>query len=111
MVLVDTTDGITMCVAYGWALVNPIRKIYYNLTVTVISVLVALAVGTAELLQLIANELNLTGAFWDWMGGLDFETIGFGIIVIFLLSWLVSAAIWKYRRFDEIYKPPSPSAK
>jgi len=104
MVLVDTTDGITMCVAYGWALVNPIRKIYYNLTVTVISVLVALAVGTAELLQLIANELNPTGPFWDWMGGLDFETIGFGIIVIFLLSWLVSAAIWKYRRFDEIYK-------
>ena len=103
MVLIDTTDGVMMRVAYGWAFLNPIRKIYYNLTVTVISVLVALAIGTAELLQVIGNELSLTGAFWDWLGGIDFETIGFGIIVIFLASWLVSVAIWKCRRFDEIY--------
>jgi high-affinity nickel-transport protein len=109
MVLIDTTDGVTMRVAYGWAFLNPIRKIYYNLTVTVISVLVALAIGTAELLQVVANEMSLTGAFWDWLGGLDFETIGFGIIVIFLASWLVSVAIWKYRRFDEICNPKSYS--
>jgi len=69
----------------------------------VISVLVALAIGTAELLQVIATELNLSGAFWNWLSALDFETIGFGIIIIFLASWLVSVAIWKYRRFDEIY--------
>jgi high-affinity nickel-transport protein len=111
MVLIDTTDGVTMRIAYGWAFVNPIRKLYYNLTVTVISVLVALAIGTAELLQVIANELNLTGAFWDRLGSLDFETIGFGIILIFLVSWLMSIAIWKYRRFDEIYKPNSSSTK
>jgi high-affinity nickel-transport protein len=79
------------------------------LTVTVISVLVALAIGTAELLQVVASELNLTGAVWGWLGGLDFETIGFGIIVIFLVSWLVSVAIWKYRRFDEIALPKPPS--
>jgi len=105
MVLIDTTDGVTMRVAYGWAFMNPIRKIYYNLTVTVISVLVALAIGTTELLQVIANELSLTGPFWGWLSGLDFETIGFGIIIIFLASWLVSVAVWKYRRFDEIYPP------
>jgi high-affinity nickel-transport protein len=105
MVLIDTTDGLTMRVAYGWAFLNPIRKIYYNLTVTVISVLVALAIGTAELLQVIANELKLTGVFWNLLSDLDFETIGFGIIIIFLASWLLSVAVWKYRRFDEIYTP------
>ena len=91
------------------AFLNPIRKIYYNLTVTVISVLVALAIGSAELLQVVASELNLTGAVWGWLGGLDFETIGFGIIIIFLLSWLVSVVIWKCRRFDEIALPKPPS--
>jgi high-affinity nickel-transport protein len=91
-----------MRLAYGWAFLNPIRKIYYNLTVTVISVLVALVIGTAELLQVMASELNLTGTVWGWLGELDFETIGFGIIIIFLASWLISFVIWKYRRFDEI---------
>ena len=105
MVLIDTTDGLTMAAAYGWAFLNPIRKVYYNLTVTVISVLVALAIGTAELLQVIASELRLTGAFWNLLNELDFETIGFGIIIIFLASWLLSVAVWKYRRFDEIYTP------
>jgi high-affinity nickel-transport protein len=110
MVLIDTTDGVTMRVAYGWAFLNPIRKIYYNLTVTVISVLVALAIGTAELLQVMTNELNLTGTFWDSLGNLDFETMGFGIIAIFLASWLVSVGVWKYRKFDEIYAGPPSSA-
>lgn len=109
MVLIDTTDGIMMRVAYGWAFMNPLRKIYYNLTVTVISVLVALAIGTAELLQVIANELSLTGPLWDWLSSLDFETIGYGIILIFLLSWLASVAIWKHKRFDETYSRVSPT--
>ena len=103
MVLIDTTDGVAMRFAYGWAFINPIRKIYYNLTVTVISVLVALAIGTVELLQVVASELNFTGVFWNWLGALDFETIGFLIIIIFVFSWLVSLGYWKYRRFDEKY--------
>jgi high-affinity nickel-transport protein len=103
MVLVDTTDGVTMRLAYGWAFLNPIRKIYYNLTVTVISILVALAIGTAELLQVIANELRLTGPPWEWLSSLDFETLGFAIIIIFLASWLVSVAIWKSKRLDEVH--------
>jgi nickel/cobalt transporter (NiCoT) family protein len=102
MVLIDTTDGVTMRVAYGWAFLNPIRKIYYNLTVTAISVLVALAIGSAELLKVMASELNLTGTFWGWLGTLDFESIGLGIIIIFLVSWVVSVALWKYKRLDEL---------
>jgi high-affinity nickel-transport protein len=105
MVLVDTTDGVTMRFAYGWAFLNPIRKIYYNMTVTVISIIVALAIGTAELLQVIAGELRLVGPFWDWLANLDFETIGFGIIVIFLVSWLISTAVWKYKRLDQVHNP------
>jgi high-affinity nickel-transport protein len=105
MVLIDTTDGVTMRMAYGWAFMNPIRKIYYNLTVTIISVLVALAIGSAELIQVVATEMNLTGEFWGWLNNLDFETIGYGIIGIFLVTWLVSLAVWKIRRFDEQYTP------
>jgi high-affinity nickel-transport protein len=101
MVLVDTTDGVMMGAAYGWAFSNPLRKIYYNLTITVISVFVALAIGTVELLQVITTELNLTGPLWEWLENLDFETIGYGIITIFLASWLIAVAIWKYKRFDE----------
>jgi high-affinity nickel-transport protein len=103
MVLIDTTDGLAMRLAYGWAFINPIRKIYYNLTVTVISVLVALVIGSVELLQVVASELGFTGSFWDWLGALDFETIGFLIIAIFVLSWIVSLGYWKYRRLDEKY--------
>jgi high-affinity nickel-transport protein len=105
MVLIDTTDGVTMRAAYGWAFLNPIRKIYYNLTVTVISVLVALAIGTVELLQVLSSELNLTGPFWSGLDGLDFETVGFVIILIFVVSWGVSVLVWKYRRFDELHLP------
>jgi high-affinity nickel-transport protein len=101
MLTVDTTDGIAMMLAYGWAFMNPVRKIYYNLTVTVISVLVAWAIGTVELLQVLSNELRLSGGLWDWLTGLDFETIGFGIVAIFVLSWLVSLGYWRYKKFDE----------
>src|SRR5439155_669800 len=83
-------DGITMLTAYGWAFLRPIRKIYYNLTVTIISVAVAFAIGGVELLQVLSNELKLTGPFWKWLGTLDFETMGFGIIGIFVVSWLAS---------------------
>ena len=109
MVLIDTTDGVTMRMAYGWAFLDPVRKIYYNLTVTVISVLVALAIGTAELMQVLAAEFKLSGPIWRVLNEMNFETIGFGIIIIFVGSWLVSVAIWKYRRLDKIFAQTSPS--
>ncbi len=101
MVTVDTADGVAMRVAYGWAFLNPIRKIYYNLTVTVISVLVAWAIGTVELLQVLSNELNLNGWFWGWVNGLNFEMIGYGIVLIFILSWGFSFGYWRFKRFDK----------
>jgi high-affinity nickel-transport protein len=104
MVLVDTTDGVTMRVAYGWAFLNPMRKIYYNLTVTVISVLVALAIGSVELLQVLSGELSLSGPFWSSLGALDFETMGYGIVAIFVVTWLVSVVYWRHNRYDELFR-------
>ena len=101
MVTVDTADGVAMRVAYGWAFLNPIRKIYYNLTVTVTSVLVAWAIGTVEILQVLSSELNFNGWFWSWVNGLNFEMIGFGIIGIFALSWGFSFMYWRFKRFDK----------
>ena len=106
MVLVDTTDGVAMNLAYGWAFLKPIRKIYYNLTVTIISVLVAFLIGGVELLQVISGELNLTGGLWNWVAKLDFETMGFGIVAIFVLCWLVSIGFYRYKRLDEGYVLP-----
>ncbi len=114
MVLVDTTDGITMRFAYGWAFLKPIRKIYYNLTVTVISILVAFVIGGIELLSVLAGELGLTGGVWDFLGNLSFEDIGFAVIGLFVVTWGVAAAYYRYRRYDEIafgsVPPPSELA-
>ena len=102
MVLIDTTDGVTMRLAYGWAFLNPMRKIYYNLTVTVISVLVAWAIGTVELLQVLSSEFNLNGSFWSWLSALNFEMIGYGIVFIFVVSWLFSFGYWRYKKLDRL---------
>ena len=102
MVTIDTADGVAMRVAYGWAFLNPVRKIYYNLTVTVISVLVAWAIGTIELLQVLSTELNLSGIFWSWLNTINFEMIGFGIIGIFIMSWLVSFGYWRVKKYDKL---------
>ena len=100
MVLVDTADGITMRMAYGWAYLKPIRKIYYNLTLTIISVLVAFLIGGVEVLQVLSGELNLTGAFWNWLNSLDFETLGYGIVAVFIVSWFASIAIYKFKKIE-----------
>lgn len=106
MTLMDTTDSILMLGAYGWAFVKPIRKLYYNLNITFISVVVALVVGSLEALSILASELNLSGPFWDQVnlltGGDSFGRIGVGIVVLFLVSWLISTIIYKVRRYDEI---------
>lgn len=102
MCLLDTTDGILMLGAYGWAFVKPMRKLYYNLNITLVSVLVAFVVGTIEVLSIIANQFNLSGGIWDNVSTLDFGFLGTLIIGIFVLSWVVSTIIYKVRKYDAI---------
>ena len=104
MSLIDTTDNILMLGAYGWAFIKPVRKLYYNMTITFVSVLVALVVGGIEALGLVAGELHLAGAFWTAVVRLNnnFGTLGYFIVGLFALSWIVSIAIYKWRRFDEL---------
>jgi high-affinity nickel-transport protein len=99
MALVDTTDSVLMVGAYGWAFIQPLRKLYYNLVITLVSVVVALAVGGIEVLGLVADRLGLTGPFWSLIGRLNdnFTGLGFVIIAVFLAAWLVSALLWRFR--------------
>ncbi len=101
MSLMDTADGAFMSQAYGWAFSSPIRKVYYNITVTSLSVTVALAVGSIELLQVLASRLGLDSGFWGWLNALDFESLGYGIVGLFVVTWAGSALIWKLRRIEE----------
>lgn len=104
MSLIDTTDNILMLGAYGWAFVKPIRKLYYNITITFVSAVVALVVGGIEVLGLVAGKLELKGVFWDLARRLNsnFGTLGYFIIGIFIISWVVSIAVYKWRRFDQV---------
>ncbi len=104
MTLLDTTDSILMVGAYGWAFVKPIRKLYYNMTITLVSVVVALLVGGIEALGLIADRLKLEGGFWDGVGELNdnFGTLGFVIVGLFVVSWVVSVVIYRIKRYDDI---------
>ncbi len=103
MSLIDTTDNILMLGAYGWAYVKPIRKLYYNLTITSVSVVVAVVVGGIEALGLLGGQLHLQGVFWGLIGRLNehFGVLGYCIIAIFALAWIVSIAIYKLRRIEE----------
>jgi high-affinity nickel-transport protein len=106
MAFMDTTDGVLMLGAYGWAFVKPIRKLYYNLTITAVSVIVAVVVGGLEALNLIGDQLGLTdgGGFWGAIGAINenFGVLGYIIVGIFVLSWLVSFAVYRAKRYDEI---------
>ena len=104
MTLVDTTDGILMVGAYGWAFIKPIRKLYYNLTITFVSVIVALIVGGMEAVGLLKDQLNLSGGVWDFVGSLNdnFGTLGFVIIGVFVLSWVGSVIFYRVNGFDRL---------
>lgn len=110
MALVDATDSILMLGAYGWAFVKPIRKLYYNLTITFVSVLVALLIGGIEVLGLIGDHLKIRGPIWEKIGALNenFGLIGFGIIGVFVVSWGISLAIYRLNRYDEIEVNAAP---
>jgi nickel/cobalt transporter (NiCoT) family protein len=102
MTLIDTTDGVLMLGAYGWAFMKPVRKLYYNLTITAVSVVVALVVGGLETLNLIGDELGLTdgGGFWGAIGAINdnFGILGYIIIGVFLVAWIGSVIFYKFKR-------------
>jgi high-affinity nickel-transport protein len=101
MCLLDTIDGSFMNFAYGWAFSNPVRKIYYNITITALSVAVALLIGSVELLVLFADQFGWRGAFWSWIGGLDLNTIGYIVVAMFVATWAVAILVWRYGRIEE----------
>jgi len=104
MALVDTTDGVLMVGAYGWAFSNPIRKLWYNLTVTAVSVVVALLIGGIEALGLVSDRLELEGPFWGAIRDLNGSLGGAGFVVIaaFVLCWVTSALVYRWKRYDEL---------
>jgi high-affinity nickel-transport protein len=95
MTLMDTTDGVLMVKAYDWALLNPVRKIFYNVTTTGVSAGVALVIGSIELLQVLVRTLGLHGGVYDSIGQLDFGVLGYLVVGLFLLAWGGSVAVWK----------------
>jgi high-affinity nickel-transport protein len=106
MTLIDTTDSIVMLGAYGWAFIKPIRKLYYNLTITAVSVVVALIVGGLETLNLIGDQLGLTdgGGFWGAIGAINdnFGLLGYLIVGVFVAAWAISYVVYRVNRYDEI---------
>jgi nickel/cobalt transporter (NiCoT) family protein len=101
MSLFDTLDGCFMNFAYGWAFARPIRKVYYNITITALSVAAAFLIGTIELLGLLPSEINLRGAFWDFMANFNINTAGFIIVGMFVVTWMVALAIWRFGRVEQ----------
>ena len=115
MSLMDTLDGVFMSKAYGWAFVTPIRKIYYNITTTGLSIFVAFVIGTLEVLGLLADKLNLSGGFWDDISTIDINTAGRIIVGVFLVVWIGAVVYYKARRIDQRYghlvpDHPTPSS-
>ena len=109
MALVDTTDGVLMLGAYEWASVRPARKLYYNLTITSVSALVAIVIGSIETAALIATRCDLRTGSWGFATGLlaHFNALGFGIVGLFAAVWAASYFIHRWKRFDEIELPVS----
>jgi high-affinity nickel-transport protein len=103
MTVMDTTDGILMSKAYDWAFVNPLRKIFYNITTTSLSIAVALLIGTIELLQVFIGLFDLHGRIFDLVASLDFSVLGYLIVGMFLLAWGLSVALWKFGRIEKRY--------
>ena len=101
MCLFDTIDGCFMNFAYDWAFAKPVRKVYYNLTITGLSVFVAVFIGTIEILGLIGSEYNLSGGFWAFMGNLDINKAGLVIVAIFVLTWIAALAIWRFGKIEQ----------
>ena len=101
MSLLDTIDGAFMNFAYGWAFSKPVRKVFYNITITGLSVAVALVIGTIELLSVLAERLSLSGGVWDGVADVDLNVVGYVIVGLFVVTWALALAVWRFGRVEE----------
>lgn len=101
MTLLDTLDGMFMTVAYGWAFTRPVRKVFYNITITGLSVAVALGIGIIELMQVLAEKLSLEGGVWSFFAALDLGAVGYVIVGLFVLTWAVAVSVWRFGRIEQ----------
>jgi high-affinity nickel-transport protein len=101
MSLLDTIDGAFMNFAYGWAFARPVRKVFYNITITALSVSVALLIGSLELLSVFADRLRLTGGVWGWVSGIDLNMVGYVLVGLFVATWVIALAVWRLGRIEE----------
>ena len=101
MSLMDSIDGSFMNFAYGWAFSKPVRKVFYNITVTGLSVALAVVIGTIELGGITAEQLNLSGSFWNWLETIDINLLGYIILGMFVLTWAIALSVWRFGRIEE----------
>jgi nickel/cobalt transporter (NiCoT) family protein len=101
MSLLDTTDGVFMNAAYGWAFAKPVRKVFYNMTITAISVAVALVIGTIELVGVLADQADITSGPLSAIADIPLDYAGYGIVALFFLAWAIALAVWRYGRIEE----------
>ena len=111
MSLLDTIDGSFMNFAYGWAFSRPVRKVYYNITITGLSVSVALFIGGLEVAQVLAGQLNLTGGFWDYAANFNINKAGFIIVGIFVITWVVALSIWRFGKVEARWERSAEAAR
>jgi high-affinity nickel-transport protein len=111
MCLLDTIDGSFMNFAYGWAFSKPVRKVYYNITITGLSVAVALFIGGLEVAQVFAGQLNLSGGFWDLANGFDLNKAGFVIVAMFVAGWVLALGIWRFGRVEQRWDAAAQRAR
>ena len=101
MCLMDTVDGVFMNAAYGWAFAKPVRKVFYNITITSISVAVALIIGTIELIGVLAEQAKITTGVLATIADIPLDYAGYGIVILFVLAWLIAIAVWRFGRVEE----------
>ncbi|HTZ29139.1 MAG TPA: HoxN/HupN/NixA family nickel/cobalt transporter [Streptosporangiaceae bacterium] len=111
MSLFDTADGCFMNFAYDWAFARPIRKVYYNLTITGLSVFVAVFIGAVEVLGLLAQDGNLSGSGWAWLENFNINTAGFVIVGVFVLTWIVALSVWRFAKIEQKWDAANATAQ
>ena len=107
MCLMDTVDGVFMNLAYGWAFAKPVRKVFYDITVTLISVAVALVIGTLELIGVLTEEAGITSGPLAALADIPLDYAGYGIVALFVAAWLVAIAVWRFGRVEQRWSAPA----